>query len=70
VLFECHGFNAPATTDDGSLLIDGIWVLQTIVIEGGGYLPRGAAILTTNHRGLWVDVSQVVDFGHSMPPVV
>jgi hypothetical protein len=44
--------------------------LQTIVIEGGGYLPRGAAILTTNHRGLWVDVSQVVDFGHSMPPVV
>jgi hypothetical protein len=70
VLFERHGFNAPATTDDGSLLIDVIWASRTIVIEGGGYLPTGAAILTTNHHGLWMDVSQVVAFGHAMPPVV
>jgi hypothetical protein len=70
VLFERHGFQAPATTDKGSLPIDGIWASRTLVIERGGYLPHGAAIPTTNHRGLWVDISHVVAYGHSLPPII
>ena len=70
VILEKHGMNAPPTTDNGSLTIDGIWAMQSIRIQAGGYLECGGSIPRTNHRALWIDVHYRVAYGHIIPPLV
>ena len=69
-LLSRHGRNAPPTTDNGSSVIDGIWVTPSIEIVGGGYLAGVEVLLRTNHRCLWVDVTYETMYGHELPPIV
>ncbi len=43
---------------------------QGLNILRGGYLSFDQLFLGTDHRGIWVDVSFVTAFGHTMPPIV
>ena len=70
VLLLQHGHNVPPMTDNGSAVINGIWVTPSIRIERGGYLAGGKAIPRTKHHCLWVDVTYETLYGHAIPPTI
>jgi hypothetical protein len=72
VLLERHGRQAPSTyrRNSSNTPIDGIWMSPGLSILRGGYLSFDQLFLGTDHRGIWVDVSFVTAFGHTMPPIV
>jgi hypothetical protein len=51
--------------------IDGIWTSRGLEIITGGYFGMDEVIPSTDHRCLWIDISQSIAFGQGgMPPII
>jgi hypothetical protein len=65
-----HGNNGPATQKRNytSSPIDGIWLSPGLEILKGGYFEYDA-VIPSDHRCLWIDLTFINAFGHNMPPI-
>lgn len=63
-----HGLQGPETfrRNNTKTPIDGIWISPNISIQACGYFDYDAVFANTDHRCLWVDISYVNAFGHTM----
>jgi hypothetical protein len=70
VIIHRHGNLGPAThkRNSTSTPIDGIWFSPGLSIDRGGYFEYDE-VIPLDHRCLWVDMSYMVAFGHTMPPL-
>ena len=66
-LTHVHGTDPPATYQRGTVGIDGIFVSPDLLGIRGGYLDYG--VTPGDHRGLWIDVPQVLFLGYNMPKI-
>lgn len=72
VILKKHGLNGPATfrRNNTKTPIDGIWPFPSVEIKAGDYFNNDSVFMNTNHHNLWVDISFINAFGHSMPAIV
>ena len=65
VLERHGGMNAPATYNQGSQPIDGLFCSISIEVQHSGYLPFGS--FPSDHRALWMDITYENAFGYKIP---
>ncbi len=72
VILDKHGLQGPSTfrRNNTKTPIDGIWATPNISILAGGYFDYDEVILNTDHRCLWIDVSYITAFGHTMLTII
>ncbi len=72
VILDKHGLQGPSTfrRNNTKNPIDGIWATPSINISAGGYFDYDELILNTDHRCLWIDISYITAFGHTMPAII
>jgi hypothetical protein len=72
VLLQKHGPHGPSTyrRNNQRIPIDGIWTSPNITISAGGYFAYDEVFLNTDHRCLWIDITYIQAFGHTMPAIV
>jgi hypothetical protein len=66
-----HGYDSPSTFKRNTqhIPIDRIWGTPGIDIKAGGYFQFDEVFVNTDHRCLWMDITFINAFGHSMPPL-
>jgi hypothetical protein len=67
-----HGFAGPSTfrRNNNKVPIDGIWATPGVSMIQGKYFGFDEVFLHMDHRCLWIDISYVTAFDHSMPAVL
>jgi hypothetical protein len=71
LLLTRHGYDSPSTFKRNTqhIPIDRIWGTPGIDIKAGGYFQFDEVFVNTDHRCLWMDITFINAFGHSMPPL-